>query len=88
MAPGGERFVCPADQSLLDAAHAANILVAYSCRSGQCRSCLVRVHSGEVIYPRGLPAAIDTAESESGLTLCCSALPGSDLVIELLTPEF
>jgi ferredoxin len=88
VAPDGERFACPADKPLLDAAHAANILIAYSCRSGQCRSCLVRVHSGEIRYPRGLPAAIDVTEADSGLALCCSAFAGSDLVIELLAPDF
>ena len=88
MAPSGECFACPADKALLDAAHAANVLIAYSCRSGQCRSCLVRVLSGEVDYPGGLPAAIDAAEADSGLALCCSAFAGSDLVIELLAPEF
>ena len=86
--PSGERFACPEGKTLLDAAHAANVLIGYSCRSGQCRSCLVRIHSGDVVYPRGLPQAIDAAEAEAGYALCCSALPGSDLVIETLSPEF
>ena len=88
MLPADERFDCPADQSILDAAHAANVLIAYSCRSGQCRSCIGRVIDGEVSYPRGLPQAISEAEAESGLVLFCSAFAVSDLTIELLAPEF
>lgn len=86
--PGDEHFAAPADKPLLDAAHAANILIAYSCRSGQCRSCLVRVVSGDIAYPRGWPPAISAGEADSGLALCCSAMPRSDLVIEILAPEF
>ena len=86
MLPSGECFDCPSDKVLLDAAHAAGVLISYSCRGGQCRSCLVRILTGEVAYPRGLPPALDDAEAAAGLALCCSALPKSDLAIELQTP--
>jgi len=86
--PAGERFDCPANKTILDAAHAANVLIAYSCRSGQCRSCIGRVIEGQISYPAGLPQAISTAESESGLALFCSAFAVSDLTIELFEPEF
>lgn len=88
MLPTGECFDCPADRPILDAAHAANVLIAYSCRSGQCRSCIGRVLDGKIDYPNGQPQAITPAESESGLVLFCSAFAGSDLTIELLAPEF
>lgn len=88
MLPTGESFECPAGQPLLDAAHAANVLIAYSCRSGQCRSCIGRVLEGNISYPKGLPAAISETESQSGLVLFCSAVAASDLTIELLAPEF
>ena len=88
MLPAGERFECPPDKPILDAAHAANVLIAYSCRSGQCRSCIGRVVEGEISYPGGLPQAISEAEAESGLALFCSAFAASDLTIELLAPEF
>ena len=84
----GESFECLAGQLLLDAAHAADVLIAYSCRSGQCRSCIGRVLDGEVCYPKGLPPAISETESQSGLVLFCSAVPASDMTIELLAPEF
>jgi CDP-4-dehydro-6-deoxyglucose reductase len=86
--PAGERFACPADKSILDAAHAADVLIAYSCRSGQCRSCIGRVLDGEISYPGGMPQALSEAESASGMVLFCSAYAESDLTIELLAPEF
>ena len=69
-------------------AHAANILVSYSCRSGKCGSCLGRLIAGEVSYPRGQPAALSLEQGEQGYALFCSAYALSDLIIELVQPEF
>jgi len=86
--PGAEQFDCPAQQSILSAAHAANILISYSCRSGQCGSCLGKLLSGEVSCPRGQPEALNEQQVAAGYALFCSAFANSDLTIELLTPEF
>jgi len=69
-------------------AHAANILISYSCRSGQCGSCLGRLIAGEVSYPDGQPDALSQAQREQGYALFCSAYAVSDLIIELVQPEF
>jgi CDP-4-dehydro-6-deoxyglucose reductase len=69
-------------------AHAANILISYSCRSGQCGSCLGRLIAGEVSYPDGQPDALNQAQREQGYALFCSAYAASDLIIELVQPEF
>ena len=86
--PGGEQFDCGAEQSILVGAHAANILISYSCRSGQCGSCLGRLIAGEVSYPRGQPDALSLEQGEQGYALFCSAYALSDLIIELVQPEF
>jgi CDP-4-dehydro-6-deoxyglucose reductase len=86
--PTGEQFDCPAQKSILAAAHAANILISYSCRSGQCGSCLGKLLSGEIEYPKGLPDALDQQQHAAGYALFCSAQAASDLVIELIKPEF
>jgi CDP-4-dehydro-6-deoxyglucose reductase len=86
--PANDQFECPADKSILNAAHAADILIPYSCRSGQCRSCVGRVITGEIIYPEGLPDAINSAEAKAGQVLFCSAYARSDLIIEITKPEF
>jgi CDP-4-dehydro-6-deoxyglucose reductase len=86
--PGGERFACAADQPVLTAAHSANILISYSCRSGRCGSCLGRLIDGAVEYPEGLPDALSTEQQDSGFALFCSAYAVSNLTIELIQPEF
>ena len=88
MLPAGEQFECRPEQTLLSAAHAANVLISYSCRSGQCGSCMGRVLSGAVRYPLGQPDALSTAQAEEGYALFCSACPVSDLSIELPRPDF
>ena len=88
MLPGDERFACAANQPVLNAAHAANILISYSCRSGRCGSCLGRLITGEVTYPQGQPEALSSAQSDAGYALFCSAYALSDLTIELIQPEF
>ncbi|MBT8436754.1 MAG: 2Fe-2S iron-sulfur cluster binding domain-containing protein [Gammaproteobacteria bacterium] len=86
--PSGKSFACTAQQSVLAAAHEANILISYSCRSGQCGSCMGKLLLGEIQYPAGLPDAISTAQAEAGYVLFCSAFATSDLTIELIEPEF
>ena len=84
----GEQFDCAAEQSILAAAHAANVLISSSCRSGQCGSCLGKLRSGEIEYPGGLPDALDQQQHDEGYALFCSARPLSDLVIELVEVRF
>ncbi|MEM7562792.1 MAG: 2Fe-2S iron-sulfur cluster-binding protein [Pseudomonadota bacterium] len=79
----GQTFHCAADNFIIDAAHAANVLIAYSCRSGQCGSCIGKVLQGEVSYPNGQPDALDISESKEGYALFCSAQPKSDLLIKV-----
>jgi len=86
--PTGEQFDCPAQQSILSAAHVANILISSSCRSGQCGSCLGKLLSGEIEYPEGLPDALSQQQHAAGFALFCSAHATSDLVIELTEAEF
>jgi len=86
--PSGEEFDCPAQVSILSAAHAANILISYSCRGGQCGSCMGKVLKGEINYPNGLPDAITDAQTEAGYALFCSAFASSDLTIELIEVGF
>ena len=88
LSPGGETFACPADRPILNAAHASNILIAYSCRGGQCGTCRGKLLSGRVEYPQGLPPALDRSDADAGYVLFCSARAASDLTIELLAPDF
>jgi len=80
--PGNHTFPAEANQSVLDAALAAGIVLPYSCRNGACSSCKARVVSGD--YDAGpAPAQIlDADEIAQGYTLLCQAHARSDLEIE------
>ena len=88
MLPGGEQFECRPQQTILNAAHAANILMPYSCRSGQCGSCMGRLIAGKLNYCNGKPDALSAAQAAAGYALFCSAYAESDLSIELIQPDF
>lgn len=66
----------PNDGSLLDLALSNDIDVAYSCRVGDCQSCVARVLSGMVDYPSG-----DIPVLAEDQVLLCQAVPRGDLVI-------
>jgi len=77
-------FDCPPDQTLLQAAIAANVLLPHGCKAGQCGRCKSRTISGEYHYSNGPFDAIDDDEVANGLLLCCQARPLTDMVIESL----
>ena len=80
--PSQHQFPAAADQSVLDAALAAGIVLPYSCKSGACSTCKAKVVSG-TIEEGSTPAHIlSPEEREAGFTLLCQAHASSDLVIE------
>lgn len=66
------------DGIILEQALKAGIRPAYSCQSGSCGTCMVRVE-GEVFQ---WGRCIDADEMGRGYVLICSAYPRSDLVID------
>jgi CDP-4-dehydro-6-deoxyglucose reductase len=80
--PSKHQFTASDDQSVLDAALAAGIVLPYSCRAGACSSCKGKVLQGQ--YEAGAAPAqvLEAQEIEQGFTLLCQAQPRSDLVIE------
>lgn len=79
-----ETFTVEEDETILEAAEAAGIILSYSCRSGTCRSCLTRIISGcaehDPEYADEL--SVDAFELADGYRLLCSALACSDLELE------
>lgn len=67
----------PSDGSLLDLALENGIDVAYSCRLGDCQSCVQRTVSGIADYPSGEEPLL-----AYGQILLCQAVPRGDLVID------
>jgi len=67
----------PESGSLLDLALANDIDVQFSCRSGECQSCVQRVVSGSADYPAGEEPLL-----ARGQVMLCQAIPRGDLVID------
>lgn len=67
----------PSEGSLLDLALKNKVDVAYSCRLGDCQSCMQTIASGVVDYP-----GEEVPLLNSGQTLLCLAIPRGDLVLD------
>jgi CDP-4-dehydro-6-deoxyglucose reductase len=80
--PGGQHFTAEPDQTILDAALAAGLVLPYGCRDGACGTCKGKVIAGKVDLGKGAASALSEAERSAGLTLFCRARPQSDLVLE------
>ncbi len=80
----GQQFEVAEDETILEAAENAGILLSYSCRSGTCRSCMTRVVTGcaehDPEYADEL--SIDAAEIADGYRLLCSTFACSNLELE------
>lgn len=70
-------------ESVLDAAIRQGYDFPYSCRSATCATCMGKVIKGSVNYGSIEPYALDEADQDEGFALFCSAIPESDLIIEM-----
>lgn len=73
-----------AEQTILDAALAADVPYPHGCRSGSCGACKARLLDGQVQMQPWSPEALREDEAAEGLILACRARPRSDVVIECL----
>lgn len=80
--PSAHQFSASDNDSVLDAALAAGIVLPYSCRSGACSSCKGKVLSGEFDAGNAPEQILTADEIDAGYTLLCQARPRSDMVIE------
>lgn len=69
---------CGSSTRLLDAMLTEGIDAPYSCREGDCGSCVARLVSGEVDHGDGI--ALEPEDIEDGYLLTCQATPRSDEV--------
>lgn len=82
IAPSQHQFAVTAEQTVLDAALAAGILLPYSCRSGACSTCKAKIVSGTIQPVPSAEVVLTPEEREAGYTLLCQARATSDLVVE------
>jgi ferredoxin-NADP reductase/predicted pyridoxine 5'-phosphate oxidase superfamily flavin-nucleotide-binding protein len=78
----GKQLNVPADKSILDAMLEAGVDAPFGCRTGNCRSCAVKVLEG---HPDHRDAALTTAEREDERLMCpcVSRATGDRLVIDI-----
>lgn len=80
--PGGDAFDAADDQTVLEAALGAGLLLPHSCRDGACGACKGKVVQGTVDHGKSSASALSPAEQSEGYALFCCAKALSDLVIE------
>ncbi len=83
IANSDHQFTAEPEESIIDAALRAGLMLPYSCRSGTCGTCKGQLLQGTVDYPNGLPPAISNTEADQGAALFCQAQACSDLTIEV-----
>jgi CDP-4-dehydro-6-deoxyglucose reductase len=80
--PGGQTFSADADQTILEAALEAGLLLPYSCRDGACGACKGRVVSGEFALDVYSASALSDTERDAGMSLFCRTRARSNMVLE------
>ena len=83
VSPSGHRFDVEADETVLGAALRQGIGLPYGCKNGACGSCKGRIVEGSVVHRPHQASALPADELAHGLALFCSAMPRSDLQIEV-----
>jgi ring-1,2-phenylacetyl-CoA epoxidase subunit PaaE len=68
--------MAPNDPSVLDAAEREGLELPFSCRSGICATCRVRVLDGKVVMTHNI--ALARWEVDAGFVLCCQARPTTE----------
>jgi ferredoxin len=68
-------------RSILNAAVAAGERLPYSCRNGECGSCVAKLVSGTVAHPDA--TVLTPSQRNRGFILLCLAAPTADCSIEI-----
>ena len=74
------RFNCRSDQTILQAAEAAGVMLPSSCCSGVCTTCAAVVSEGVVDQPDAMGVKNDL--QQQGYALLCVAFPRADLTLK------
>jgi len=81
--PSDHAFACAADETVLEAAMKADLILPYGCRNGACGSCKGEILDGSVDYGPHQPTTLTDDEKRAGFVLFCCAKPKTDLVIKV-----
>lgn len=81
--PSHHGFSASPDQTLLDAALDAGLILPYGCRNGACGACKAKVVQGVIEQGTIQPHALSPEEQTAGVTLLCCSRARSDVVLEV-----
>lgn len=73
-------FEATPDESVLDAARRAGVVLPSACEFGGCGTCRVKLSQGRVRY-EAMPDALSQEEADAGYALLCQARACSDLLL-------
>ncbi len=79
---GFETIRVDADETILDAAEAADLSLPFGCRTGACATCTGRVLDGDVSHTRP-PRALKSRHLDAGYVLTCIATTTTDCRLEV-----
>ncbi|MCB1337904.1 MAG: 2Fe-2S iron-sulfur cluster binding domain-containing protein [Maritimibacter sp.] len=81
--PDGSRFAAREDETLLQAARRAGLVLPHECGWGSCSTCKVTLVAGEteLLFPAA--PAISPRDARTGRILACQSMARSDLTIRL-----
>lgn len=80
--PSNHEFTVKEEQTVLDAALEAGIVLPYSCRNGTCSTCKGKVVSGTYDAGQAPQHILEPDDLSQGYTLLCQARPSTDLLVE------
>lgn len=69
--PSDHAFACASDETVLEAAMKADLILPYGCRNGACGSCKGEILDGEVDYGPHQATTLTDDEKRAGLALFC-----------------
>ncbi len=79
--PSGKTFTVDPQETILEAALRAGIVLPYGCKDGACGSCKATLSQGEVDYGDYQTKALSDAERASGQLLLCKATAKSHVSV-------
>lgn len=82
LVPSGRKFSVEDDETILQAALRAGVVLPYGCKDGACGSCKSQVMEGQVDYGDYQKKALPDSEKEQGGVLICCAKAKTDVVIK------
>ena len=75
-------FICDTESTIFEAAKNNNIILEHSCLSSRCRTCVVKVTSGDTINKEN-EFVLTENDKNQNLVLSCNAIPLSDLELDV-----